>query len=139
MNQPYAGGCACGAVRYRIDDEPLAMNDCQCRQCQHRSGTGHGSYLTFATREHVEVGGETTVWKATADNGNVKYHAFCPTCGTPVFLTFSDMPAAFTIHAGSLDDPSRYRPQVTTFASRAQAWDRVDAALPSFQRMPQGD
>lgn len=31
MSEAYTGGCACGAIRYEISDEPLAMNDCQCR------------------------------------------------------------------------------------------------------------
>ena len=47
MSDAYTGGCACGAVRYEIPGEPIVMNHCQCRDCQRRSGTGHGSYLTF--------------------------------------------------------------------------------------------
>ena len=43
MSKPYTGGCACGAIRYEIPSEPLVMTDCQCRDCQQRSGTGHGS------------------------------------------------------------------------------------------------
>ena len=44
MSKPYTGGCACGAIRYEISAEPIAMNDCQCRDCQRTSGAGHGSY-----------------------------------------------------------------------------------------------
>ena len=40
MSKPYTGGCACGAIRYEISAEPIAMNDCQCRDCQSTSGTG---------------------------------------------------------------------------------------------------
>ena len=40
MSKPYMGGCACGAIRYQISGEPVFMNDCQCRDCQRRSGTG---------------------------------------------------------------------------------------------------
>ena len=49
MSKAFTGGCACGAIRYEIPAEPLVMSDCQCRDCQRKSGTGHGSYLTFAT------------------------------------------------------------------------------------------
>jgi hypothetical protein len=49
MSEAYAGGCACGAIRYEISGEPM-MNDCQCRDFQRKSGTGHGSYLTFPSR-----------------------------------------------------------------------------------------
>src|SRR5438876_3897228 len=60
MKQTYQGGCACGAIRYSIDDEPLVMVDCQCRDCQHTSGTGHGSYVTFAERKAVKLQGKAT-------------------------------------------------------------------------------
>src|SRR5262245_25363085 len=32
------------------------MNDCQCRDCQRTSGTGHGSYLTFPSLFAESVG-----------------------------------------------------------------------------------
>ena len=47
MTQPYTGGCACGAIRYETPHAPVFQNHCQCRDCQRRSGTGHGSWLTF--------------------------------------------------------------------------------------------
>ena len=136
MSDAYTGGCACGSVRYAIADEPLAMNDCQCRDCQRRSGTGHGSYLTFPTRAHVRVEGQAASWDVTGDSGNVKTHSFCPRCGSPVYLTFAAMPDLFTIHAASLDDPSRYEPGVVTYAIRGHAWDAIDPALTQFEKMP---
>lgn len=138
MSDAYTGGCACGAVRYEIADEPIFMNECQCRDCQLRSGTGHGSYLSFPSQERVKLSGETKHWEVVADNGNVKSHAFCVECGSPVYLTFSYMPNQFTIHAASLDDPARYRPQAVTYAVRGHAWDHVDPALTKFQKMPSG-
>ena len=136
MSDAYTGGCACGAIRYEIDDEPMFMNECQCRDCQRRSGTGHGSYLSFPSHERVTVSGEAKRWDVVADNGNVKKHAFCAECGSPVYLTFSYMPDVFTIHAGSLDDPSRYRPQAVTYAIRGLAWDHIDLSLAKFEKMP---
>ena len=56
MSKSYIGGCACGAIRYHISGEPVFSNDCQCRDCQHESGTGHGSHMTFR-RDGVKLGG----------------------------------------------------------------------------------
>lgn len=136
MSKAYTGGCACGGIRYEISAEPMVMGDCQCRDCQQRSGTGHGSYLTFPRREDVRVTGTATQWDIAADSGNVKTHAFCPACGTPVYLTFKAMPDLFTVHAASLDDPGRYRPQMVFYTMRGHAWDRLDSALPRFDGMP---
>ncbi|WP_332700224.1 GFA family protein [Bosea sp. (in: a-proteobacteria)] len=138
MSDAFTGGCACGAIRYEISAEPLVMGDCQCRHCQQRSGTGHGSYLTFASRQAVKVEGDASHWQIAADNGNVKSHAFCPTCGSPLYLTFSAAPELFTVHAASLDDPSRYVPQIATFTVRGHAWDHLDSVSTKFERMPTG-
>jgi hypothetical protein len=127
MNKPFTGGCACGAVRYEIPSEPMVMADCQCRDCQRRSGTGHGSYLTFTGRKDVRISGSATHWDLAADSGNVKTH---------VYLTFSFMPDLFTVHAASLDGPERYSPQMVFYRARGHAWDRVDPALTAFERMP---
>lgn len=135
MSEAYTGGCACGAIRYEIAGEPLASNHCQCRDCQRKSGTGHGSYMTF-TRAGVKLTGEPKHWDIIADNGNVKTRAFCPTCGSPVYMTFAATPDVFTIHAASLDDPRRFKPQIVTYAVRGHAWDALDPALQKFERMP---
>ncbi|CAN7370479.1 GFA family protein [Pararhizobium sp. LjRoot255] len=136
MSRAYTGGCACGAIRYEISAEPLVMNDCQCRDCQRKSGTGHGSYLTFADKRNVKLEGEAKHWDIVSDSGNVKTRAFCPSCGSPVYLTFSATPDLFTVHAGSLDDPSQYKPQLVTYNVRGYAWDHVDPTLRKFDRMP---
>src|SRR3978361_2414836 len=111
MSEPYTGRCACGAIRYEISAQPMVSNHCQCRDCQRKSGTGHGSYLTFP-RQGVERTGAATHWDIVADSGQVKTRAFCPTCGSPVYMTFAAMPDLFTVRAASLDDQSRYNPQM---------------------------
>lgn len=70
------------------------------------------------------------------DSGNEKIHAFCPNCGTPVYLTFVAMPALIAITATSLDDPGRFHPQALTYAVRGHAWDTIDPTLKAFERMP---
>ena len=137
MTDTYTGGCACGAIRYAIDAAPIAMNDCQCRQCQHESGTGHASHLTFP-RAAVRLDGKATLWEMTGDGGTVKSRAFCPVCGAPVYMTFPAMPEFFVVRAASLDDPGRYQPQFVTWHAAGPAWDRVDPSLPAFEAMPPG-
>ena len=134
-NEKYGGGCRCGALRYEANAEPMFMNHCQCLDCQHLSGTGHGSYLTFP-REHAVQTGEAVIREVLGDSGSLKHHASCATCGSPVSLTFAAMPSLFTVHAASLDDPSRFRPQAITYSKRAQPWDKLGTELQRFEAMP---
>lgn len=136
MTQPYTGGCACGAIRYSTPHSPVFQNHCQCRDCQLRSGTGHGSWLTFPARAEMQISGEATQWEVAGDSGNVKIHAFCPVCGTPTYLRFAAMPDFIAVPAASLDEPGRFTPQVLTYGVRGLAWDAVAPGLKVFDRMP---
>jgi hypothetical protein len=135
MSISYSGGCACSAVRYTVSGEPVAMVDCQCRQCQRESGTGHQSHMVFMAAE-VNVEGNPSGWELTGDSGTRKRTSFCPTCGSPVFMTFPDNPGIFILRPAGLDNPERYKPTVVTWTDAAQPWDHVDPTLATFPRMP---
>ncbi|MDQ0998510.1 hypothetical protein QFZ34_003692 [Phyllobacterium ifriqiyense] len=136
MSKPYTGGCACGEIRYEISSAPIFENHCQCHDCQKRSGTGHGSYLTFVNRAAMKITGKASTWNVAGDSGIEKIHAFCPTCGTLVYLNSVATPDMVAVPATSLDDPSRFNPQVVTYAIRGLAWDTIDPSLTKFEQMP---
>jgi hypothetical protein len=135
MSHAYTGGCACRAIRYEIAAEPIESNDCQCRQCQHQSGTGHSSYLSFVGAP-VTIEGKASTWDVVGEGGTVKRCAFCPTCGSPVYLTFPDIPDLFIIRAGSLDEPGRYKPEMVFWHSVAQPWDHVPPETRKYEKLP---
>ncbi len=136
MTKKYSGGCACGAIHYKTGSEPAVELHCQCRHCQQRSGTGHSSYLVFADRPVMKITGEAKTWRVAGDSGQEKIHAFCPTCGTPVYLTFAAGPDLIAVHAASLDDPGQFKPKLVTYTLRGHAWDTLDPSLQQFEKMP---
>mgnify|MGYP003680003097 CR=1 FL=1 len=89
-----------------------------------------------AAPDTAPITGEVSEWRVTADSGHDKIHAFCPTCGAPVYLTFTAMPDLIAIHAASLDDPGQFTPQALTYSIRGHAWDTIDPGLQSFEKMP---
>ena len=46
------GGCACGAVRYRMKREPMFVHCCHCTSCQTETGT---AFVINALIESGEV------------------------------------------------------------------------------------
>lgn len=123
------GGCACGAIRYRITAEPGFSFHCQCRQCQRSTGTGHAS-LFVVPKESVTVEGRLKYFDQTADDGATVSRGFCPHCGSPVLGGTTGSPEVVLVAAASLDEPARFRPQRVVFHAGAQPWDHVDPALP---------
>ncbi len=39
MAQALEGGCACGAVRYRLTTAPMFVHCCHCLDCQRQTGS----------------------------------------------------------------------------------------------------
>ena len=42
MSDVHEGGCQCGAVRYRVEGDAVAVGICHCTQCQKQSGSAFG-------------------------------------------------------------------------------------------------
>jgi hypothetical protein len=130
------GGCQCGQVRYESSAEPLFTGNCHCRDCQRSTG---GAYMPASAlpASELKVNGEVKYYESLADSGNTFSRGFCPKCGGRVFGKTSGMPQLILITAGSLDDPSRFKPRMDFFTSSAQPWDHMDPALPKFPKLPQ--
>lgn len=134
MDRSYTGGCACGAVRYEIAAEPMMAGHCQCRDCQRATGTGHSSMMAFPEAA-VRLTGKPRFHDAKADSGSTVSRGFCPECGSSVIGKTSGIPGMVTIAAGSLDDPTRFKPQMVVYTSSGHAWDPVDPKLAAFAKM----
>lgn len=70
---PVEGSCHCGAVRYRLDQAPTDINDCQCEHCQKR-----GVLWSYYHPDQVTVTGRTATY-LWGERG-IAFH-FCPDCG----------------------------------------------------------
>jgi hypothetical protein len=131
----YEGGCACRAVHYETDAEPIVAGHCQCRHCQRLSGAGHLTFAAFP-EPAMKITGEIKYWDYKADSGNTATRGHCPTCGSMLLGKTSGMPGAIGINLTSLDDPSKIQPQMVFFSAMGQIWDQIDPALPKFPGMP---
>jgi hypothetical protein len=135
MAKALTGGCMCGAVRYEYLAEPIFAGNCHCRDCQRASGGG-GSAVFGVSKSGLKITGPVKYHEVVAGSGQQISRGFCPTCGAPLVSFPSSSPDLATIAAGSLDDPSSYKPQMDIFAASAQPWDVMDPALPKFPKMP---
>lgn len=131
----YEGGCACGAVRYATDAEPLMAAHCQCRKCQQLSGAGHTSFAAFPAAA-VKITGKLNYWSYKADSGATASRGHCPNCGSMVLGKPGSVKDMLGINLTSLDDPSKITPQMVFYNAVGQPWDHLDASLAKFPGMP---
>ncbi len=134
MGQNLSGGCACGAIRYETDADPMLMLNCHCRDCQKASGSAYAA-IVVVPEPAVRLTGEPRYHKSIGDGGKAVERGFCPTCGSQVLTKLERMPDVLGLKAGTLDDPSLYKPAMDIFADSAQPWDHMN---PDTKKFPQG-
>lgn len=129
-----SGGCACGAIRYETDAEPVAMINCHCRDCQRSTGSGYAAVMVVP-RAAVAMQGEPRYHRSVGNAGHGVQRGFCAACGNPVTTKLERMPDVIGLQAASLDDPSRFSPATELFTENAWAWDTLH---PQTKKLPHG-
>ncbi len=135
MATSFTGGCMCGAVRYEGAADPLIAANCHCRDCQKATGAAVPSFFAVP-KSAIKTIGELKYYDCKAESGNTVSRGTCPKCGSRVMGTSTMMPDAVVIMAGSLDDPSWFRPMIDVWTSRAQPWNQMNPELPKFEKNP---
>jgi hypothetical protein len=105
MTQKLSGGCACGAIHYDCNADPVIMFNCHCRDCQRASGSAYAA-IVVVPKAAVQMRGEPRYHKIVGGAGKAMERGFCPTCGSHVTNKLERLPNILALQAGSLDDPS---------------------------------
>ena len=131
----YTGGCLCGALRYEAQGEPAYAGHCYCEDCRKASGSGFIPFMGFAASA-VRFTGRSQTYTCKSASGGDAVRNSCPTCGGLVFGGVVGQDEMHTIYAGSLDDPSVFRPAIAIFTRNRPAWALVPPELTTFEAMP---
>ena len=131
MTGGHEGGCACGAVRYRLTSEPLFVHCCHCLNCQRQTGSAFViNLLIEADRVDVLVG-EPQAVEAPRDDGGAQRIFRCPACQVAVFSEYS-WPEILFVRGGTLDQPSAVTPDVHIFTRSKLPWVTLPEHAPAF-------
>ncbi len=133
---PFAGGCACGAIRYDCSAEPVRMVQCHCRDCQRFTGAGFVAAVIVPIESVKLLQGAPRFFRTQSSRGGNVHRGFCADCGSPVISKFDANPQLCGIHAASLDDPSWFQPAWDMWTCDAQPWDFMNPALPKHDKYP---
>ena len=132
MKSKFEGGCACGAVRYRLESAPFDAGWCHCRTCQLNSGS---PAMVFAS---VPAG--QLVWTKGADkvksfaSSSFGHRSFCGECGTPFLMQVDHQPETVDFSVATLDDPDAVAPGFHIFHASKVAWFETADDFPRHAR-----
>jgi hypothetical protein len=130
------GACHCGAITIEGEADPEKTTVCHCTDCQ----TGTAS----AFRVSVPVPGETFKMKGqpaiyvrtTAESGNARAQAFCPTCGSPIYATSpgEGQQAVYMVRVGILRQRDQFVPTRQIWFRSARPWTTQLDAVPKVEK-----
>jgi hypothetical protein len=135
MSEIHEGGCACGAVRYRVHGQPEIGLVCHCRFCQRRLGTAFATIGYFkATAVDIFQGPLTTCEHRSDENGRWLKMEFCSKCGTTVSWTVEVRPGFRGIATGTFDDPDWCRIESHIWTQSARPWVAIPPDVAAFPK-----
>ena len=131
MSAPSEGGCACGAIRYRLESEPLFIHCCHCLNWQRQTGSAFVINLMIEANRVKTVAGAPQPVEVPRDDGSTQRIFRCPTCQVAVFSEYS-LPQVRFVRAGTLDDPTAVAPDVHIFTRSKLPWVTLPDSVPAF-------
>ncbi|HEU0033617.1 MAG TPA: GFA family protein [Kofleriaceae bacterium] len=123
------GGCACGEIRYRLDDAPYDCGYCHCRLCQRSSGAPVLVFASVKRASFVVTKGQPR----RRISSHLGERWFCDRCGTQLAMLVDD-PDAIDFTVATLDDPDAIAPSFHIWTDKRISWFDTRDDLPRHAR-----
>ncbi len=126
----FEGGCTCGAVRFRLNREPIFTNCCHCRDCQKITGSA------FAINAMIEADQvEILTGSEAPERSSEEFR--CPACATLLWALHPLFGSTIRfVRVGTLDEPERITPDAHFFVRSKHPWISVPDGVRSFEALP---
>lgn len=129
MSKGLEGGCACGAVRYRLTSGPMFVHCCHCTACQRQTGTAFVLNAIYEADRIVLAEDATAPVPTPVPTESGRPHDVyrCPVCQTPLWSDYGRRPNYRFVRVGTLDTPAAMEPDVHIFTRSKLPWVSVPA------------
>jgi hypothetical protein len=132
MSVKREGGCACGAVRYRLASDPLFTHCCHCLDCQRQTGSAFVINLLIEADRVELLEGDPQPVAVPRDGGRTQRIFRCPSCQVAVFSEYG-RPGVLFVRGGTLDEPSTIEPDVHIYTRSTLPWIALPEGVPAFE------
>lgn len=130
------GQCLCGAIAIEAEADPEKTTVCHCTDCQ--SGTASAFRVSIpVSGETFKMSGKPAIYvRTTAESGNPRAQAFCPTCGSPLYATTpgEGQQAMYMLRVGILRQRDQLVPKRQIWFRSAQPWTMELGSVPRFEK-----
>lgn len=134
-SEHHQGGCACGAVRYRVSGHPTVATVCHCTFCQRRLASAFALLVSFPEASVEITQGQTAQFEHRSDeSGRRLTMNFCTRCGTTLFHTGELRAGIRTVAGGTFDDPGWFVINRHIWVRSKRDWVCIPDGVAVFQQ-----
>ncbi|HLW90195.1 MAG TPA: GFA family protein [Roseiarcus sp.] len=133
MSEKREGGCACGAVRYRLESAPMFVHCCHCRDCQRQTGSAFVLNALIETDRVTFLSGEIEPVPAPTESGRPHRIGRCVKCKTALWSEYGGVAKLRFMRVGTLDDPGSLPPNVHIYTRSKLPWVVLPEGVPAFE------
>ena len=127
------GGCACGAVRFRLLAAPMFVHCCHCLDCQRQTGSAFVLNALIETNR-IQLLRATPRPIAMPTDSTRPHDVYrCDACQTAVWSDYGGRPGLRFVRVGTLDNPAALAPDVHIFTRSKLPWIGLPAGVPAFE------
>jgi hypothetical protein len=126
------GGCACGAVRYRLRGAPMFVNCCHCRECQRQTGSAFVINAVIETDRIEPLAGKPEPVPVPTGSGRPHDIYRCPKCQTALWSDYGKRPALRFVRVATLDEPAKLPPDANIYIRSKLPWVKLPDGVPAF-------
>jgi hypothetical protein len=126
------GGCACGAVRYRLGSLPMFVHCCHCRDCQRHTGSAFVLNALIETERVVLLSGTPEPVAVPTPSGKPQEIYRCPSCRVALWSAYGGVQKLRFVRVGTLDDPAALKPDVHIYVRSKLPWVTLPEGVPAF-------
>ena len=133
MTEGLQGGCACGAVRYRLASAPMFVHCCHCRDCQRQTGSAFVLNALIETDRVTLLSGDPEPVPSRPTAACRIASTAARTAGSPSGASMAAEDALRFVRVGTLDDPAALSPDVHIYTRSKLPWVRLPEGVPAFE------
>jgi len=137
LSMKVEGHCHCGAITYEAEVEPGTVGICHCLDCQRLTGSAFRANIAAPASGFRIVKGKPRQYVKTADSGARRVHAFCETCGSPIYACAAENPRSYSLRVGALTQRQELGPPARQiWVKRRLPWVPALADIPEVEGAP---
>jgi len=123
-----SGKCACGAVTWTTQADPLWAGHCHCDTCRRFTSAPFTSFFGVPRKSVIWTG---TLQEFKTSQGRIA-RQFCSKCGTQMTYQNEIWPDETHLYAATLDDPTQFAPKAHFHYAERLDWVEMTDDLPKY-------